>query len=124
MEMNVRDVKRSRLWRNGFGRGTALLAIFMCALLMGPPRIRRSRRATRSITPSESSADQSKATDSKVPAKPQKELPPAESSAQESKSAQPNMQTSKSDESKTKKENGEEGTGKGKEGTGRKAVFR
>ncbi len=119
----MNGVKRSQLWRNGFGQGTALLAIFVCVLLTGQltnPMLAQSDQ--RSITPAQSSADQSKLADSKVPAKPQKELPHAESTAQESKSAQPNTPTSKSDESKTKKENGEEGTEKGKEGTGRKAV--
>ena len=109
--------------RIGFGQGTALLALCMCALLMGQltnPSLAQCEQ--RSITSAESSADQSKTTDSKTPAKPQKELPPVESSAQESKPAQPNTQTFKSDESKTKKESGEEGTEKGKEGTGRKAV--
>jgi len=76
----------------------------------------------RSITLAHSSADQTKVADSKVPAKPHKELPPAESPAQESNPVQPNTHTPKSDESKTKKENGEEGAEKGKEGTGRKAV--
>ena len=47
---------------------------------------------------------------------------PLESSAQESKPAQPKTQTFKSEESKTKKDSGEEGTEKGKEGTGKKAV--
>ena len=119
----MNGVKQSQLWRNGFGQGTALLAIFVCALLTGQlmnPMLTQSDQ--RSITRAQSSADQSKVADSKVPAKPQKELPHVESSAQESKSAQPNTPTSKSDESKTKKENGEEGTEKGKEGTGRKAV--
>ena len=123
MEMNVRDVKRSQLRRSGFGQGTALPALCLCALLMGQltnPMLAQSEQ--RSITSAQSSADQSKVADSKVPAKPQKELPPAESSAQESKPAQPKTQTSKSDESKAKKDSGEEGAEKGKEGTGRKAV--
>jgi hyperosmotically inducible protein len=123
MEMNLRDVRWSRLMRIGFGQGTALLTLCMCALLMGQltnPSLAQCEQ--RSITSAESSADQSKTTDSKTPAKPQKELPPVESSAQESKPAQPNTQTFKSDESKTKKESGEEGAEKGKEGTGRKAV--
>ena len=123
MEMKGRDVKRSQLRRNGFGPGTALLAICLCALLMSQlasPRLVQSE--PRSNTSALPSADQSKGADSKVPVKPLKELPPAESPAQESNPVQPNTHTPKSDESKTKKENGEEGAEKGKEGTGRKAV--
>ena len=123
MEINVSDVKLSQVRRRGFGPGTALLAICLCVLLtsqLANPMLAQSDQ--RSITPAHSSADQSKVADSKVPAKPQKELPPAESAAQGSKPAQPNQQTSKSDESKTKKESGEEGPEKGKEGAGRKAV--
>jgi hyperosmotically inducible protein len=76
----------------------------------------------RSVTSAQSSADQSKVVDSKLPAKPQKELAPAQSSAQESKPAQQKTQTSKSEESKPKKDDGEEGTEKEKEGTGKKTV--
>jgi hyperosmotically inducible protein len=60
--------------------------------------------------------------DSKVPAKPQNEVPPAQSPAQESKPVQPKPQASKSEESRGKQESGVEGTEKEKEGTGRKAV--
>ena len=120
----MRDVKRSQLQRSNFRQGAALPALCLCALLTGQltnPMLAQSDQ--RSITAAQSSADQSKSADSKVPAKPHKELPPAESSVHESKPAQSNTQTSKSDESKTKKESGEEeGTEKGKEGTGRKAV--
>jgi osmotically-inducible protein OsmY len=123
MEINVNGVKRFQLWRNGFGPGMALLAICLCLLLMSQlasPRLVQSE--PRSNTSAQPSADQSKGADSKVPVKPLKELPPAESPAQESNPVQPNTHSSKSDESKTKKENGEEGAEKGKEGTGRKAV--
>ncbi len=123
MEMNVRDVKRSQLRRSSFGQGAALLALCVCALLISQltsPMLAQSDQ--RSITSAQTSANQSKVVDSKVPAKPHKELPPAESSVQESKPPQSNTQTSKSDESKTKKDSGEEGTEKGKEGTGKKAV--
>ena len=123
MEMSVRDVKRPQLRRSGFGQGAALLALCVCALLTGQitnPMLAQSDQ--RSITSTQSSADQSKVADSKLPAKPQKELPPAQSSAQESKPAQSNTQTSKSEESKAKKDNGDEGTEKEKEGTGKKAV--
>ena len=88
----------------------------MCALLMSQftnPMLAESDQ--HSTTSTQSSADQGKVTDSKPPAKPQKELPPAQSSAQESKPAQPKTQTSKSEESKAKKDNGEEGTEKEKE---------
>jgi len=123
MEMNVRDVKRFQFWRNGFGRGVALLALCVCALATSQltnPMLAQSDQ--RSITSAQSSADQNKVADSKLPAKPQKELPPAQSSAQESKPTQPKTQTAKSEESKAKKDNGEEGTEKEKEGTGKKAV--
>ena len=106
MKMNERDVKRSQLRRSGFGPGMALLAICLCALLM-------SQLAN---------PDQSKGADTKVPVKPHKELLPAESPAQESNPVQPNTHIPKREESKTKKEGGEEGAETGKEGTGRKGV--
>jgi hyperosmotically inducible protein len=123
MEMNVRDVKRSQLRRRGFGQGVALLALCVCALLTGQftnPMPAQSDQ--RSITSVQFFANQIKVVDSKLVAKPQKELPPAQLSAQESKPAQPKTQTAKSEESKAKKDNGEEGAEKGKEGTGKKAV--
>jgi hyperosmotically inducible protein len=99
MEMNVRDVKRSQFWRNGFGQGAALLALCVCALatsqLTNPMPAQSDQR---SITLAQSPADQRKVAESKLPAK---------SSAQESKA---------------RKDNGEEGTEKEKEGTGKKAV--
>jgi len=119
----VRDVKRSQLQRSNFRQGAALPALYVCALLIGQltdPMLAQSDQ--RSVTSAQSSADQSKVGESKLPAKPQKELPPAQSSAQESKPAQSNTQTSKSEESKAKKDNGDEGTEKEKEGTGKKAV--
>jgi hyperosmotically inducible protein len=61
--------------------------------------------------------------DSKVPAKPQNEVPPAQSSAQESKPVQPKPQASKSEESRGKQDSGVEGTEKEKEGTGRKVAL-
>ncbi len=79
MEMNVRDVKRSQLRRSGFGQGAALLALCLCALLTGQftnPMLAQSDQ--HSTTSTQSSADQGKVTDSKPPAKPQKELPPAQ----------------------------------------------
>lgn len=122
--MNVRDVNRSQLRRSGHGQSAALLALCVCALLTGQltnPMLARSDQ--RSISSAQSSADQSKVADFKIPAKPQKELPPAQSSAQESKPNQPKTQTSKNEESKAKRDNGEEGTAeKEKEGTGKKAV--
>lgn len=123
MEMDVKDVKRSQFWRNNVEPGPTLLALGVCALLASQltnPMLAQSDQ--RSITTAQSSADQSKVADSKLPAKSQKELPPAQASSQESMPAQPKTQTSKSDESKAKKDNGEEGTEKEKEGAGKKAV--
>jgi osmotically-inducible protein OsmY len=122
MEMNVRDGKRLPRWRNGVEQGARLLALGVCVLvasqLTSPMRAQSDQR---SITIAQSSADQSTVPDSKLPAKPQKELPPAQSSSQESKPVQPKAQTSKSDDSKAKKDN-EEGTEKEKDGAGRKTV--
>lgn len=123
MEMNARDVKRSQFRRSGVAQGAALLALCVCALATSQltnPMLAQSDQ--RSITSAQSSADQNKVADSKLPAKLQKELPSSQSSAQESKPAQPKTQTSKSEESKAKQDDGEEGTEKEKEGTGRKAV--
>jgi hyperosmotically inducible protein len=69
----------------------------------------------RSILFAQSSADHNKGVESK-------ELPSTEPATQEPKQAQPNTPTIKSDETKTKKESGEEGGEKGKESTGRKTV--
>ncbi len=123
MEMNVRDVNRSQLQRGSFGPGSALLALCMCVQLTGQltsPVPAQSEQ--RSITSAQTPADQRKIADSKVPAKPQNEVPPAQSSAQESKPVQPKPQASKSEESRGKQDSGVEGTEKEKEGTGRKAV--
>jgi hyperosmotically inducible protein len=116
-------VKRLVPWCDNAGLSHLLLALCLSALLMSQlanPMLAQSE--PRSNTSAQPSADQSKGADSKVPDKPHKELPPAESPAQESNPVQPNTHTPKSDESKAKKENGEEGAEKGKEGTGRKAV--
>ena len=123
MEMNVRDVKRFQLWRNGFGRGAALPALCVCALLTGQithPMPAQSEQ--RSLPSAQSSIDQSKAADSKFHTKPQNEMPLAQSSAQESKPDQSKMETSKSEESKAKKDTGKDGTEKEKDGTGRKTM--
>jgi len=123
VEMNVRDVKRSQLQRNGFGRGAALPALCVCALLTGQithPLPAQSEQ--RSLPSAQSSIDQSKAADSKLHTKPQKGMPLAQSSAQESKPDQSKMETSKSEESKAKKDTGEDGTEKEKDGTGRKTM--
>jgi len=108
MEMTVRDVKWSGPKRSGSGQGAALLALCVCALLTSQltnPMLAESDQ--HSTTSAQSSADQGKVTDAKPPAKPQKELLPAQSSAQESKA---------------KKDNGEEGAEKEKEATAKKAV--
>ena len=119
----MRDVKWSQPRRNGVGQRAAIMAVWVCALLTSQftnPMLARSDQ--HSITSAQSPADQGKVTDSKPPAKPQKEMPPAQSSAQESKPAQSKAPTSKSEEPKAKKDNGEEGTEKEKEATGKKAV--
>ena len=108
MEMTVRDVKWSGPRRSGSGQGAALLALWVCALLTSQltnPELAESDQ--HSTTSAQSSADQGKVTDAKPPAKPQKDLPPTQSSAQESKA---------------KKDNGEEGAEKEKEATAKKAV--
>jgi len=123
MVMNVRDVERSQLRRSDFVQGAALLALCLCALLtdqLKNPTLARSDQRASTSTPS--STDQSKAADSKLPAKPQKEPPPVQLSAQEPKAVQPKTQTSKGEESKAKKDAREEGAEKEKEGAGKKAV--
>src|SRR5262245_42600809 len=123
MDMNVRDVKRSLPRRSGLGQGVTRVVLSACALLMSQftnPMLAASDQ--HSTTPAQPSPDQGKATDSKPPTKPQKEMPPAQSSPQDSKPAQPKTQTSKGEESKAKKDNGEEGTEKEKEAPGKKAV--
>jgi len=123
MFKDARDVKRLVPWCDNVGWSHLLLALCLCALLTGQltnPMLAQSDH--RSVTSAQTSADQSKSANSKVPAKPHKELTPAESPVHESKPAQSNTPTSKSD-TKTKKESGEEEeTEKGKEGTGKKAV--
>ena len=106
-----------------FRQGAVLPALCLSTLLIGQlanPVLARCE--PRSILSAQSSADHNKGLDSKAPAKPQKELPSAEPSTQEPKQAQPNTQTFKSDETKTKKEIGDEGGEKGKESIGRKTV--
>jgi hyperosmotically inducible protein len=123
MDKDARDVKRLVPWCDNAGLSHLLLALCLSALLMSQlanPMLAQSEQ--RSNTSAQPSADQSKGADSKGPDKPHKELPPAESPAQESNPVQPNTHTPKSDESKAKKESGEEGTEKGKEGAGRKGV--
>jgi len=123
MEMKVRDVKWPQPRRRGCGQCAAFIALCMCALLTGQltnPMLAESDQ--HSTTSAQSPADQGKVADPKLPAKPQKELLLAQSPPQESKPAQPKTQASKGEESKAKKDNGEEGTEKEKEATGRKAV--
>jgi hyperosmotically inducible protein len=123
MDKDGRDVKRLVPWCDNAGLGHRLLAFCLCALLtdqLTNPMLAQSDQ--HSITAVQSPADQGKVGESKLPAKPQKELSPAQSSAQESKPAQPKTQTAKSEEAKAKKDNGEEGAEKEKEGTGKKAV--
>jgi osmotically-inducible protein OsmY len=124
MDKDARDVKRLVPWCDNAGLSHLLLALCLCAMLTGQltnPMLAQSDQ--HSIPAAQSPADQGKVGESKLPAKPQKELLPAESPAQESKPVQPNTPTPKSDEPKTKNESGEEaGAEKGKEGTGKKTV--
>ena len=129
MEMKVREVKWSQPRRNGVGQRAAFMALCMSALLTNQftnPMLAESDQ--QSTTSPQSSPDQGKVTDSKPPAKPQKDMPPSQASVQETKPAQPKPQTSKSEESKAEKDNkdsnGEEGTEKEKikEPTGKKTV--
>jgi hyperosmotically inducible protein len=117
-------MKRLLLWCDNAGLGHHLLLVLcLCALLTGQftnPMLAQSD--PHSSTSDPSPADQSKVAAPKLPAKPQKDLPPAQSSAQESKPAPPKTQIAKSEESKAKKDDGEEGAEKEKEGTGKKTV--
>jgi osmotically-inducible protein OsmY len=123
MEITLRDVRWSHLMRIVFGQWAVFPALCLSILIIDQltnPVLARCEQ--RSILSAQSSADHNKGVESKGSAKAQKELPSSEPSTQEPKQAHPNTQTFKNDESKTKKENGEEGGEKGKEGTGRKAV--
>ena len=123
MDMNVRDVKRSQLQRSDFVQGAALLLLCLCALVANQltnPMVAQSDQ--RAIISTPSSVDQGKVGDSKPPARSQKELAPVQLPPQESNPTQPKTQTSKSEESKPKRDAREEGAEKEKEGTGKKAV--
>lgn len=125
MEMNARDVKRRRFRRSGLGPSAGFAVLGLCAFLTGQltnPLPAHSDQ--RLVTSSQSFADQSKAPDSKSLPKPQKEneLPPVQSAGQELKAPQAKTQAAKSEESRTRKDNEEEGTEKEKEGAGKRAV--
>lgn len=123
MGMNIRNTNGSRLWRRELGQGTVLSALCACILLTGQianPMLGRTDQS--SISSVQSSADQGTVADSKVPAKPHKELLSVQSSTQESKLRQPKAQTAKNEASRVIRETGEEGAEKDKENTGRKAV--
>jgi hyperosmotically inducible protein len=116
MDMNIRAKKRLQRWRMGLGLSTGFQLFCLCALLIGQlstPRLVLSDQASNTST--QPLAIQGKGAESKLPAKPQKELPPIEVTTQESRQPQSKTQTAKSDESKAKKENGEEGIEKEKE---------
>jgi hyperosmotically inducible periplasmic protein len=120
MGMHVRDVKRSQFRRSDIGQAAALLAVCLCVLLTAQitnPMLAQSEE--HSITSGQSPTDQGKVAAPKFPAKPQKDPLHAQASAQDS---QPKAETSKSEESKTKKDIGEERTEKEKEGTGKRGV--
>ena len=116
MDMNIQAKKRFQLWRMGIGSGTAVQLFCFCAFLMSQlstPMLVQSDQAA--ITSAQPLAIQAKGAESKLPAKPQKELPPIEVTTQESRQPQSKTQTAKSDESKARKDIGEEGTEKEKE---------
>ena len=126
MDMNIQAKKRFQLWRMGIGSGTAVQLFCLCAFLMSQlstPMLVQSDQAA--ITSAQPLAIQAKGAESKLPAKPQKELPPIEVTTQESRQPQSKTQTAKSDESKARKDIGEEGTDKEKdkekESTGKNA---
>jgi len=116
MDMNIQAKKRFQLWRMGIGSGTAVQLFCFCAFLMSQlstPMLVQSDQAA--ITSAQPLAIQAKGAESKLPAKPQKELPPIEVTMQESRQPQSKTQTAKSDESKARKDIGEEGTEKDKD---------
>jgi hyperosmotically inducible periplasmic protein len=116
MDMKIQAKKRFQLWRMGIGSGTAVQLFCLCAFLMSQlstPMLVQSDQAA--ITSAQPLAIQAKGAESKLPAKPQKELPPIEVTTQESRQPQSKTQTAKSDESKARKDIGEEGTEKEKE---------
>jgi hyperosmotically inducible periplasmic protein len=123
MGMNVPEIQCSTLSGSRLGQGVVIPALSVCILLAGPltnPMPARSDQS--SVSSAQSSTDQSKAADYKVPAKPLKEPPLAQSSTQDSKINQPKPQTAKNEDSRVKRESGEESAEKEKESTGRKAV--
>jgi len=116
-------VKRLLLWCDNAGLDHLPLVLCLCALFtdqLNNPMLAQSEE--HSITSDQSPANQGKVVTPKPPAKPQKDLPLAQSFAQESKPAQPKAETSKDEESKTKKDVREEGAEKEKEGMGKKGV--
>jgi len=122
MDMNVRAKKRFQFWRMRLGQCTALQMLCLCALFtyqLPNPMLAQSDQP--SITSAPPLAIQGKGAESKPSAKSQKELPPIEVTAQESRQPQSKTQAAKSEESKAKKDNGEEGTEKEKESTGKYA---
>ncbi|HEX4968455.1 MAG TPA: BON domain-containing protein [Nitrospiraceae bacterium] len=116
-------MKRLLLWCDNGGLGHPLLVLCLCALFtdqLNNPMLAQGEQ--HSITSDQSPADQGNVVAPKPPAKPQKDLPPAHSFAQGSKPSQPKAETSKGEESKTKKDVEVEGAEKEKEGTGKGTV--
>ncbi|HJS67485.1 MAG TPA: BON domain-containing protein [Nitrospiraceae bacterium] len=117
----MRVVSRPQFQHNGFGQDAGLLGLCLCVVLMGQFMSPGSgHSAPSSITAIQFSADQSNVVKSQLPIKPLNESPPAQPAVQEPKSAQSKQQISKSEETRTRKDSGEEGAEK--ESTGRKAV--
>jgi hyperosmotically inducible protein len=120
MDMNVRAMKRFQRWCMSFRQGTALQILCLCPFLAGQlsnPMLAASDQG--SVTSAPPLMVQGKVADSKSPATLQKERPSLQVSVQESRPAQPKTQVAKTEESKAKKDNGEEGTEKEKETPGR-----
>ena len=116
MDMNVRAKNRFQRWCVSFRQSTALLILCLCPFLIGQlsnPMLARSGQG--SITSVQPLIVQGKVPESKPPATPQKVLPSLQISPQESRPAQTKTQVAKSEESKVKKDNGEEGTDKEKD---------
>ena len=107
MGMNVRLTKLFPIWRMGLAQAAVPQMVCLCLFLMGQLSYPLLAQSDQASTPSsQSSPVQGK------PSKQQKEVPPIDVNSQESKPAQVKTQAAKTEESKPKKDNGEEGVEK------------